>query len=69
MIKKIKNWFFDRFLPMWAKEMVLADNRKLQAENERLLLLLAEKDAYIEGLQAGMRSVRKLVINTGEVKK
>ena len=69
MIKKIKNWFIYRFLPMWAKETVLADNRKLQAENERLLLLLAEKDAYIEGLQAGMRSVRKLVINTGEVKK
>lgn len=68
MIKKIKNWFFDRFLPMWAKETIFADYKKIQAENEMLLVRLAEKEAYIEGLQTGIKSMRRIVINTGEVK-
>ena len=66
MIKRVKQWFFERFLPLWAKEALLADYRKLQAENETLLFKLAEKDAYIEGLQAGMKAMRRIVINTGE---
>lgn len=69
MIKKIKNWLYNRFLPVWVKETVLQDNKRLQAENERLLVLLAKKEAYIEGLHTGMKSQRRIVINTGEVKK
>lgn len=68
-MKKIKAWLYGRFLPMWAKETVLRENKELREENEKLLFQLAEKDAYIEGLQAGMRSLRKIVINTGEGKK
>ena len=69
MMKMIKEWFLGRFLPAWAKETVLADNRKLQEENERLLVQLSEKDAYIEGLHIGLKNQRRIVINTGEVKK
>lgn len=69
MMRKIKNWLCDHFLPMWAKETVLQDNERLKAENERLLVLLAEKEAYIDGLHAGMKHQRRIVINTGEVKK
>lgn len=70
MIKKIKQWFYDRFLPMWAKETVLADCKKLHEENSQLLRKLAEKDAYIDGLHAGMKAQRRIIINnTGEVKK
>lgn len=69
MMKKIKNWLYNRFLPLWVKETVLADNKRLQAENEKLLVLLAEKEAYIEGLHCGMKHQRRIVINTGEVKK
>ena len=68
-MKKIKNWLCNRFLPMWMKETVLQENKRLQAENEKLLVLLAEKDAYIDGRQAGIKSLRRVVINTGEVKK
>lgn len=51
----MKQWFYHRFLPMWAKETVLADNRtlkrklaQLQQENERLR-------SYIRGVHAGIR--------------
>ena len=68
-MKKIKNWFFTRFLPMWAKETIFADYKRLQAENEKLLVQLAEKEADIAGFHAGMTNQRPIVTNTGEVKK
>lgn len=66
MMKKFKKWLYGRFLPLWAKETLLKENRELQEENERLLFQLAEKDAYINGLHAGVRSLRKIVINNQE---
>lgn len=55
----MKKWLTDRFLPMWAKETVLSDNRRLkrqlravQQENERL-------SAYIRGLENGLRAVKR----------
>ena len=69
MIRKIKKWFWEHFLPLWAKETLFADYRRLQEENEKLLFQLAEKDAYIEGMQVGIKAIRRIVIHTGEVKK
>lgn len=47
---------------MWAKETVLADNRRLIRENERLNQLLQQKDAYIQGLQLGIRAGKRISI-------
>ena len=69
MLRKIKNWFLNRFLPMWAKETVLADNRKLQQEVYELQQEIQRKEAYIAGMVAGMKSQRRVVINTTEEKK
>lgn len=68
-MKKIKEWFLSRFLPMWAKETVLADNKRLQAEVSVLRRKLEQKEAYIAGIAVGMRSQRRIVINTMEEKK
>lgn len=68
-MKKIKNWLFSRFLPMWAKETILRDYKNLERENEDLRKKVAELEAYVNGLHAGMRNQRRIVINTGEVKK
>ena len=54
----MKKWFLERFLPMWAKETVLQDNRNLMVENRQLYQRLREKDAYIRGLELGLRAVR-----------
>ena len=69
LMKRIKAWFLDRFLPMWAKETVLADNRKLQRQVAELREQLDQKEAYIAGMIAGMKSQRRIVINTAEEKK
>ena len=68
-MKKIKNWIYNRFLPMWAKESIFREYKNIQLENEALRNKVAELEAYINGLHAGMRNQRRIVINTGEVKK
>lgn len=50
---------------MWAKETVLSDNRRLIRENERLTQLLQQKDAYIQGLQLGIRAGKRISIHNG----
>ncbi len=47
----MKHWLLDRFLPMWAKETVLADNRRLQQEILRLSRRVRELECYIRGVQ------------------
>lgn len=61
----MKKWLVDRFLPMWAKETVLSDNRNLkrqvrllQQENERM-------KAYIQGLETGIRAGKKITVYAG----
>ena len=58
----MKKWLTEQFLPMWAKETVLADNKRLQRENENLKQLLQSKDAYIQGLQLGIRAGKRISI-------
>ena len=51
----MKKWLTDNFLPMWAKETVLRDNRRLKSENEFLLQRIGELESYIRGFRTGMR--------------
>ena len=64
-MKKIRSWLIDKFLPAWAKDSVLEENRRLQSEIVRLQATIAERDAYIDGLERGIRSQRRIIINTG----
>lgn len=54
----MKRWLWNKFLPMWAKESVLRDNRRLQAENLKLQYKLNELEAYVCGIRLGMRAGR-----------
>lgn len=67
-MRKLKKWLIDNFLPLWAKETVLSENKKLTAENFALKQKLKEQESYIRGMEQGQRAVRKIYI-TGEVKK
>ena len=62
-MKKFKKWLIDHFLPMWAKETVLRDNRQLQKECEELKHKLEVQSAYMAGIEAGTRALRRIVIN------
>lgn len=66
-MRRLKNWLFNRFLPMWLKETLLADHRHALKEIEELRTELAIKNAYITGLEAGVKTMRRIVINNSTV--
>lgn len=63
---RLKRWICERFLPVYCREEMLAEAKRLQAEiveikreNERLL-------AYIDGMHAVLRRRQKITINATE---
>ena len=68
MIKRLKRWLIDRILPVWAREELMAEIERLKESNRQLTAECDRLNAYIEGLENGIRSQRRIVINNGEVK-
>lgn len=61
----MKKWLIDGFLPMWAKETVLSDNRRLKRQVRLLEQENKEMKAYIQGLETGIRAGKKITIHSG----
>ena len=55
----MKKWLLDHFLPMWAKETVLWENRQLRKENQALQNRNEQLQAYIDGVRLGLRAVKR----------
>ena len=55
----MKKWLTEHFLPLWAKETVLRDNRNLKEENTILRQKICELESYIQGIHLGLRGRRK----------
>ena len=58
LISPLRKWLTENFLPLWAKETVLRDNRNLRAENEMLRQKVNELESYIQGIHLGLRGRR-----------
>lgn len=63
MIKRFKDWLMLTFLPEWAKARVYEQNSALKKENAELHAKIRELNAYIDGLEAGIRAQRRIIIN------
>lgn len=55
----MKKWLLEHYLPMWAKETVLRENRRLTQENEQLHRENESLRCYIRGIHMGLRSSRR----------
>lgn len=51
----MRKWLIKQFLPMWAKETVLAENKRLQRENVRLQVEVELLKSYIKGLEFAVK--------------
>ena len=58
----MKKWLLNNFLPMWAKETVLWENRQLRKENRALQIKNDQLQAYIDGVQLGLRAVKRISV-------
>lgn len=66
-MRRFRKWLLEKFLPAWAKDSVYAENKRLLAQLERQDQEMQELNAYIDGLETALRSMRRIVINN-EVK-
>lgn len=64
-MRRFKTWLLERFLPAWAKESVYQENKDLLAKLEEREQKIRELDAYIDGLETGIRAVRRIIIQNG----
>lgn len=52
----MKKWLTNNFLPMWAKETVLADNRTLKKRNQQLEQEIAVLKAKLYGMETALKA-------------
>lgn len=63
-MKKIKMWICEKYLPSYAKESTKEELRSLNLEVDELTRENERLRAYIAGFERGVRSLKKIVINT-----
>ena len=56
----MKKWLQNNFLPMWAKETLLAEKRQQERENLEKQQKINELKAYIQGMQSGLRAWKRI---------
>lgn len=64
-MRRFRKWLIEVFLPTWAKESVVKENDALREQNRKLSDEINRLNAYIDGLEAGIRAQRRIIINTG----
>lgn len=64
-MKRFRKWLLERFLPTWAKESVYKENAALRERIATQQREIERLNAYIDGLEAGIKSQRRIVINNG----
>lgn len=68
-MSKFKTWLYNRFLPAWCKDDLLAANKRLETVATEQRQEIERLNAYIGGLETGIRAQRRMTINVGEVNK
>lgn len=58
----VRTWFLGQFLPALAKDSVYRENGILRDKLERQEQEMRELNAYIDGMETAMRTIRRIVI-------
>lgn len=61
-MSKFKKWLINKFLPAYCREELTAENARLTKENSKQAQEIDRLNAYIDGLEFGMRSRSRIVI-------
>lgn len=67
-MSKIKKWFFEKYLPAYCREKLTEENDELKKQLQEAKEENNELKAYINGMQVGLKAVKKIQIinNRGE---
>lgn len=61
MWTKIKHWLFDRFLPEWCRQELIAENAAMRARVDAVKRENAELRAYIQGMESAIKRSRVII--------
>lgn len=61
-MSKIKKWFFEKYLPAYCREKLTEENDGLKKELQKAKAENSELKAYINGMQASLKAVKKIQI-------
>lgn len=64
-MRKFKAWLLERFLPAWAKDSICRENAALRDELDKQAQEIRALNAYIDGMETALRSMRRIVIQNG----
>lgn len=62
---KFKRWLYNKFLPAWCKDDLMAENAVLLARLEEVRQDNRRLSAYIDGMKTTLRRCGRISINTG----
>ncbi|WP_418668401.1 hypothetical protein [Allofournierella sp.] len=62
-MKRFKRWLCQHFLPNWAVESLRTENDRLRTQLLESQAQVAKLEAYIDGIEAGLRAQRRVVIH------
>jgi cell division protein FtsB len=62
-MSKFKKWFFEKYLPAYCREKLTEENEDLKKQLQQAAAENRELKAYINGMQTGLKSVKKIQIN------
>lgn len=55
-----KRWLYNKFLPAWCKDDLMAANARLEAVAEAQAQEICRLNAYIDGMERALRLQRRL---------
>ena len=61
-MNRLKRWLLERYFPAEAKETIARLRREIMQKDAEI----ASLNAYIDGLEFGMRAQRRIVINNSK---
>lgn len=61
-VRQFRQWLLERFLPAWAKDSVYRENKLLRDRLDERDREIRELNAYVDGLETALRSMRRIVI-------
>lgn len=68
-MKRFRNWIINKVLPIYARERMQREIDMLCVENAQLRAKVDKLNAYIDGLEDGIKSQRRIIINAGGERK